>query len=158
MTQKTKKLGLDNMYSFYCKNTKNPLPRDEFVNAMKQLNSWVIENILLKGEVYEFGFGLSGIRVVKFKNTYKKPKIDWGATKRAAKEGNRIVIYNTRTWKIWVQWYKKTKLKALNSTQYVFVTARQNKTHDRIKIKSLYSRIYEEYEKNDLFLTDLTTV
>ena len=130
--------GLRDAYDFY-RQKGGTLPYNQWKELCEEFNNMVID-ALLDGERVEMGSGLSYLQIIRDKNEFKKPSVDWKASYKLRQElldegkelfdsktgkGEKWLVYFTNEYYFRYYWNKKYA-SCRNSRVYQFIPARGN--------------------------------
>lgn len=112
------------VYKIYSNELGGKIPRRQFHALTLEYNRLLVDR-LLEGQSVSLGKLLGSIRIVKNKNTFKNPKIDWGASNKYRKEleeegtplydkktgkGTKWIIYHMPEYRFMFLWERPRKV------------------------------------------------
>lgn len=120
--------GIKDAYSFYVKNSRNPIQYKVYASLIKEINSLLV-NTFLQGNDIVFPYGLGKVSLLKYRVNGKYSLIDWNRTldlwyKDKESEDNKAVVKleNKEVYKIT---YSK-KPKSFTNQQYIMFRANRD--------------------------------
>lgn len=124
------------MYEWYKqKNKDTRIPYWMFKEVLARFNKKASDAVIF-GQVLNLGSRLGSVIIKKISRNYKKPMVDWGASKARRKEleqdgvacktketpnGEEWLIFHTSPWYLRWAWFKKRACRVKNQTVYKFI-------------------------------------
>jgi hypothetical protein len=157
-----RRVTLKDIYRYYVADG-GTLDRTTYKNICQDFNIHIMNAIIYDAEIFDMGYDLSTISILRIKRNYKNPAVDWKASKEYRKElveegkelydsekgkGVKWLIYHDSDWYVRFYW-KKKYARVKNKTAYSFVATRGTKGN-KTKLKNHLAESdinYIKYEK-----------
>lgn len=130
--------NLTDIYEVYKDEVKNPVSWEDFQYLCEEFNKRVIDDIVLEGGVFNQGFYLSELSVLKIPRNFKRKQVDWKESNKRKKElldegkelwnsdtctGHKWLVYYTDPWYCRFYWSKYSS-SVPNRGKYQFIPTR----------------------------------